>query len=52
MANNKGLKNLEIRIDFFGNIVTSIEQDSINEFLNNNVKDRKLEHLDNQIADE
>ncbi len=43
--NARNLKNIDIRIDEFGNIVTSIEQEQINAFLDKNVKDRKLEHL-------
>lgn len=39
------LKNIEISIDEFGNIVTSVKQEQINDFLDKNVKDRKLEHL-------
>lgn len=44
-GDKKSLKNLEIHIDEFGNLITSIEQDRINQFLDKNVKDRKLEHL-------
>lgn len=43
------LKNIEISIDEFGNIVTSVKQEQINEFLDKNVKDRKLEHLNSDL---
>ena len=36
------LKGLELKIDKFGEIKSSLNIDQINQFLNENVKDKKL----------
>lgn len=40
---NQDLKGFEIKIDQFGEIKTSYNIDNINEFLNKNVEDKKLQ---------
>lgn len=39
---HKDLEGLDIKINEFGEIVTNYKVDSINEFLNENVEDKKL----------
>lgn len=39
---NEELKGFEIKINEFGEITSSFEVDKINEFLNENVEDKKL----------
>tara|TARA_E500000331_G_scaffold352993_1_gene402770 strand:- start:38 stop:235 length:198 start_codon:yes stop_codon:yes gene_type:complete len=40
------LKGLELKIDKFGEIKSSLNIDQINQFLNENVKDKKLSDQD------
>lgn len=40
---HKDLKDLDIRVNEFGEIVKDYNIDDINAFLNENVKDKKLE---------
>jgi len=40
---NKDLKGFDIKVNEFGEIITSHKIDQINEFLDENVKDKKLE---------
>lgn len=40
---NPDLKGFEIKIDSFGEIKSSLDIDKINEFLNKNVEDKKLQ---------
>jgi hypothetical protein len=40
---NKELEGFDIRIDSFGEIKTTFDIDRINEFLNKNVEDKKLQ---------
>lgn len=39
---NKDLEGFDIRIDSFGELKSTIDIDQINQFLNNNVDDKKL----------
>ena len=39
---NEKLKGLKLKIDKFGEIKSSLNIDKINQFLNENVKDKKL----------
>ena len=39
---NKDLEGFDIKIDSFGEIQSALPVDKINEFLNKNVKDKKL----------
>tara|TARA_X000001036_G_scaffold345098_1_gene324837 strand:+ start:2465 stop:2665 length:201 start_codon:yes stop_codon:yes gene_type:complete len=39
---NEKLKGFELKIDKFGEIKSSLNIDKINQFLNENVKDKKL----------
>jgi len=39
---NEDLKGFDIRINEFGEIITNLKVDDINEFLNENVEDKKL----------
>lgn len=50
---HKDLKGFEIKINEFGEIISSFEVDQINEFLNENVEDKKLrERKDAREGDE
>jgi len=40
------LKGFDIKISPFGEITSNIEVDKLNDFLDDNVKDKKLKHLD------
>ncbi len=42
-TNNESLKGFDITVNEFGEIVTSHKIDQINEFLDENVNDKKLE---------
>ncbi|MCB0555036.1 MAG: hypothetical protein KDD02_15910 [Phaeodactylibacter sp.] len=39
---HKDLKGFDIRINEFGEIISNFEVDKLNEFLNENVEDKKL----------
>jgi hypothetical protein len=41
---NKDLNGFDIKINSFGEIVTSYDLDKINDFLDKNVDDKKLKH--------
>lgn len=41
---NKQLDGFDIKINSFGEIVTSYDLDKINDFLDKNVEDKKLKH--------
>lgn len=41
---NKDLEGFDIKINSFGEIVTSYDLDKINDFLDKNVDDKKLKH--------
>ena len=43
---HKDLEGLDIRINEFGEIVTNYKIDKINEFLNENLEDKKLKETD------
>ena len=43
---HKDLEGLDIRINEFGEIVTNYKIDKINEFLNENMEDKKLKETD------
>lgn len=43
---NPELKGFDIKVNSFGEIVTNYDVDKINEFLNRNVDDKKLRHLE------
>lgn len=43
---NKELGEFDIRINTFGEIVSDFNMDSINDFLNRHVDDKKLRHRD------
>jgi hypothetical protein len=43
---HKDLEGFDIKINSFGEIVTSFDMDKINEFLNKNVDDKKLRDRD------
>ncbi len=45
---HKDLEGLDIKINEFGEIVTNFKVDKINEFLNENVEDKKLNGTDNE----
>lgn len=40
---HKDLEGLDIKINEFGEIITNYKVDTINEFLNDNVEDKKLQ---------
>jgi len=43
---HKDLEGLDIKINEFGEIITNFKVDKINEFLNENVEDKKLNGTD------
>ena len=42
-TNNESLKGFDIKVNEFGEIITSHKIDQINEFLDENVNDKKIE---------
>ncbi len=42
---HKDLEGFDIKINAFGEIVSTLEIEKINEFLNKNVNDKKLRHI-------
>lgn len=42
---HKDLEGFDIKINAFGEIVSTLDIDKINEFLNKNVNDKKLKHI-------
>jgi len=42
---NPELKGFEIKVDSFGELKSTMDIDKINEFLNRNVKDKKLKKV-------
>ena len=46
---HEGLKGFDIRVNSFGEMESTFEIDKLNEFLNKEVKDKKLE---NKVEDE
>lgn len=49
---HKELGGFEIKIDQFGEINSSFSIDKINDFLNENVDDKKLEERDGKFGDQ
>lgn len=47
---HKDLEGFDIKINAFGEIVSTLDIDKINEFLNKNVDDKKLKHLKNRTS--
>jgi hypothetical protein len=41
---NKDLNGFDIKVNSFGEIITSYDLDKVNEFLDKNVDDKKLKH--------
>ena len=46
------LKNFDIRINEFGEITTNLEIDKVNDFLNDNVDDKKLRDVNTDKKEE
>lgn len=46
------LKGFDIRINEFGQIISTMPVDRLNKFLNDNVEDKKLKDLDRQDSEE
>jgi len=49
---NEELKGFNIKINEFGEITTNMEIDKLNEFLNENVEDKKLKESDTEEKEE
>ncbi|MDX1903685.1 MAG: hypothetical protein SFU27_05950 [Thermonemataceae bacterium] len=49
---HKDLEGFDIQINSFGEIISTIDIEKINEFLNKNVDDKKLRHLKNDDISE
>lgn len=49
---HKDLEGLDIKINEFGEIVTNFKVDTINEFLNENVEDKKFKDNDAPLEEE
>lgn len=45
---HKDLKGFEIQINKFGQITSNLNVEELNEFLNENVEDKKLKEQDNE----
>ena len=48
---HKDLKGFDIRINSFGEVISNIEIDKINNFLNDNVEDKKLTNREDEEED-
>ena len=46
------LKGFDIRINEFGQIISTMPVDRLNRFLNDNVEDKKLKDLDRHTSEE
>jgi len=46
---NEGLKGLDIRINEFGEVDFSMQLEDVNQFLNKNLEDPKLKHLQDDL---
>ena len=46
---NEGLKGLDIRINEFGEVDFSMQLEDVNQFLNKNLGDPKLKHLQDDL---
>ena len=46
---NEGLKGLDIRINEFGQVDFSMQLEDVNQFLNKNLEDPKLKHLQDDL---
>ena len=49
---NPQLEGFDIKVNSFGEITSNYDIDKINEFLNKNVDDKKLRHLDDSEQEE
>ena len=49
---HKDLEGLDVSINEFGEIVTNFKVDRINEFLNENVEDKKFKEKDSPLEEE
>jgi len=49
---HKDLEGFDIQINSFGEIISTIDIEKINDFLNKNVDDKKLRHLKNDDLSE
>lgn len=49
---HKDLEGLDIRINSFGEVVSNFDMDRINDFLNKNVEDKKLEDREGKFGEE
>lgn len=48
---HKDLEGLDIRINSFGEVVSNFDMDRINDFLNKNVEDKKLEDREGKFGE-
>ena len=46
------LKGFDIKINEFGEIISNLEVDKLNDFLNDNVEDKKLKDHDSEAEDQ
>ena len=49
---NEDLQGFDIKINEFGEITSNFKVDKINEFLNENVEDKKLKERDEKLKEE
>lgn len=49
---HEDLKGFDIRINEFGQIISTMPVDRLNRFLNDNVEDKKLKDLDRHASEE
>ena len=48
---NEGLQGLNIRINEFGEVDFSMQLEDVNQFLNKNLEDPKLKHLQDELQE-
>jgi hypothetical protein len=48
---NPELEGFDIKVNSFGEIISNYDIDKINEFLNKNVDDKKLRHIEDESDD-
>jgi len=49
---NEGIKDFKIKINEFGEITSNMNVDKLNEFLNENVEDKKLKDREKELDEE
>ena len=48
-TSKEGLKGLDVQINAFGEVDFNLNLEDVNQFLNNNLEDPKLKHLQEKV---